>query len=54
MGEGPRLRILSVKSVHIWAHFGPIAAERLYISSREGSIFTSDNNFFACLTLFAA
>jgi hypothetical protein len=54
MGEGPSLRILSVNSVQISAHFGPIAAERLYISRRAGSIPTVDSNCFAYLTLLAA
>src|SRR4030042_1409863 len=54
IGEGPSLRILSVNSVQISAHFGPIAAERLYISRRAGSIPTVNSNFFAYLILLAA
>src|SRR4030067_2062464 len=53
-GEGPSLRIPSVNAVPISAHFGPIAAERLYISRRAGSIPIVNNNFFTYWTLFAA
>jgi hypothetical protein len=40
-GEGPSFRIRSVNSLHICAHCGPMAAERLYISILDGSRLTS-------------
>lgn len=46
MGEVPSLRIFSVNCVHISAHFGPMAADRLYISRRAGSIFSFASSFF--------
>jgi hypothetical protein len=38
MGEGPSFRTFSTNSLHISAHLGPCAAERLYISRRAGSM----------------
>jgi hypothetical protein len=40
MGEGPSLLIFSVNSEQNPAHIGPIAAERLNISRRAGSMPT--------------
>lgn len=46
MGEGPSLRIFSVNCVQISAHLGPMAADRLYISRRAGSMFSFASRFF--------
>src|SRR5208337_2840180 len=53
-GDGPSSRILAVNSVHISAHLGPIAADRLYISKRAGSMPSLDNRFFKYLMRRAA
>ncbi len=54
MGEGPRARMRSVKSRQISAQRGPIAAERLNISTRSGSILTLWRSFFRSATRFLA
>jgi len=43
-----------VNSVQISAHRGPIAAERLYISSLSGSILTMGKSVLIYSTLFFA
>src|SRR5208283_1938686 len=53
-GDGPSVRILAVNSVQISAHLGPMAADRLYISKRAGSMANLDNRFFKYLILRAA
>lgn len=47
-------RIFSVNSVQISAHFGPMAAERLYISTRAGSMPTAGSSFRTYSILWAA
>jgi hypothetical protein len=47
MGDGPIFLIFSVKFEQISAHFGPMAADRLYISTLAGSMPTFARSFFA-------
>jgi hypothetical protein len=54
MGEGPSFFIFSVKSVQNAAHIGPIAAERLNISSLAGSMPTRGRRVLRYSTLFFA
>ena len=54
MGDGPIVLIFSVKSVQISAHFGPMAADRLYIPILAESMPTFARSFFAYSILRAA
>jgi len=54
MGDGPIFLTFSVKFVHISAHLGPMAADRLYISTLAGSIPTFARSVFAYSILRAA
>jgi hypothetical protein len=52
--RGPHLFYRSVNSVQISAHRGPMAADRLNISNRSGSMLTWASSFRRCSILFFA